>query len=109
MQKFNLKISFGIQEVVEFPCRIAFYTNRVERSAQLLQQPEVIATTVEEVSTSAKPLVRQLQRLPKRIKKIIASLPDQEVYSSSCFSPLLTLFFHSICGFIGVHGIYPGE
>ncbi|XP_061373535.1 K(+) efflux antiporter 1, chloroplastic-like isoform X2 [Gastrolobium bilobum] len=58
---------------------VTFYANRAERSAQLLQQPEVIATTVEEVSSSAKPLVRQLQKLPMRIKKIIASLPDQEV------------------------------
>ncbi|TKY63884.1 K(+) efflux antiporter 2 [Spatholobus suberectus] len=58
---------------------VVFYANRTERSAQLLQQPEVIATTVEEVSSTAKPLVRQLQELPRRIKKIIASLPDQEV------------------------------
>ncbi|GAU50279.1 hypothetical protein TSUD_349290 [Trifolium subterraneum] len=56
-----------------------FYSNRAERSSQLLQQPEVISTTVEEVSSSAKPLVRQLQELPNRIKKAIASLPDQEV------------------------------
>ncbi|KAL3009200.1 hypothetical protein AAZX31_07G070700 [Glycine max] len=58
---------------------LVFYTNRTERSAQLLQQPEVIAITVEEVSSTAKPLVRQLQELPRRIKNIIASLPDQEV------------------------------
>ncbi|RDY13130.1 K(+) efflux antiporter 2, chloroplastic, partial [Mucuna pruriens] len=58
---------------------VVFYANRTERGAQLLQQPEVITTTVEEVSSSAKPLVRQLQELPRRIKKIIASLPDQEV------------------------------
>nr|XP_007135028.1 hypothetical protein PHAVU_010G095800g [Phaseolus vulgaris]ESW07022.1 hypothetical protein PHAVU_010G095800g [Phaseolus vulgaris] len=56
---------------------LVLYTNRTERRAQL-QQPEVIVTTVEESST-AKPPVRQLQDLPKRIKKIIASLPDQEV------------------------------
>ncbi|KAL5132893.1 K(+) efflux antiporter 2, chloroplastic [Glycine soja] len=58
---------------------LVLYTNRTERSAQLLQQPEVIATTVEEVSSTAKPLVRELQELPRRIKNIIASLPDQEV------------------------------
>ncbi|OIW02062.1 hypothetical protein TanjilG_21111 [Lupinus angustifolius] len=56
-----------------------FYSNRAERTAQLLQQPEIVATTVEEVSLSAKPLVRQLQKLPQRIQKIIASLPEQEV------------------------------
>ncbi|CAI8607243.1 unnamed protein product [Vicia faba] len=58
---------------------VAFFSNRAERSSQLLQQPEVIVTTVEEVSSNARPLVRQLQELPNRIKKVIASLPDQEV------------------------------
>ncbi|KAF7844630.1 K(+) efflux antiporter 2, chloroplastic-like [Senna tora] len=58
---------------------VAFYANRAERNSLLLQQPEVITSSVEEVSSSAKPLVKQLQRLPKRIKKIIASLPQQEV------------------------------
>ncbi|XP_027907380.1 K(+) efflux antiporter 2, chloroplastic [Vigna unguiculata] len=58
---------------------LVLYSNRAERGAQLLQQPEVIATTVEEVSSTTKPLVRKLQDLPMRIKKIIASLPDQEV------------------------------
>ncbi|XP_054780971.1 K(+) efflux antiporter 2, chloroplastic-like isoform X2 [Prosopis cineraria] len=57
----------------------AFFANRGERNSQLFQQPEVIPSSVEEVSSSAKPLVRQLQKLPKRIKKIIASLPQQEV------------------------------
>ncbi|KAL1322214.1 K(+) efflux antiporter 2, chloroplastic isoform X2 [Arachis ipaensis] len=58
---------------------VAFYANRGERTAQLLQQPEVIVTSVEEASSSAKPLVKQLKKLPKKIKKIIASLPQQEV------------------------------
>ncbi|KAI5421664.1 variant 2 [Lathyrus oleraceus] len=58
---------------------VTFFSNRAERSSQLLQQPEVIVTTVEEVSSNARPLVRQLQELPKRIKKVIASLPNQEV------------------------------
>ncbi|XP_057754497.1 K(+) efflux antiporter 2, chloroplastic-like isoform X2 [Arachis stenosperma] len=58
---------------------VAFYANRGERTAQLLQQPEVIVTSVEEASSSAKPLVKQLKKLSKKIKKIIASLPQQEV------------------------------
>lgn len=66
-------------ELVDFYFRLTFYANRAERSSQLLQQPEVIATTVEEVSSSARPLVRQLQELPNRIKKVIASIPEQEV------------------------------
>jgi hypothetical protein len=65
-------------ELVDFYFRLTFYANRAERSSQLLQQPEVIATTVE-VSSSARPLVRQLQELPNRIKKVIASIPEQEV------------------------------
>lgn len=67
------------QQVVDFYCRVAFYANRAERNAQMLQQPDVIVNSVEEVSSSAKPLVKQLQKLPKKIKKIIASLPHQEV------------------------------
>ncbi|KAJ7962350.1 K(+) efflux antiporter 2, chloroplastic-like [Quillaja saponaria] len=58
---------------------VTFYSNRSERSAQLLQQPDVVTTSIEEVSSGAKPLVRQLQKLPKRIKNLIASLPHQEV------------------------------
>ncbi|KAE9592232.1 hypothetical protein Lal_00035307 [Lupinus albus] len=58
---------------------VTFYFNRAERNTQLLQQPDVIVTSVEEVSSSAKPLIRQLKKLPKKIKKIIASLPHQEV------------------------------
>jgi len=75
---------------VEFFFRLVLYTNRTDRGAQLLQQPEVIVTTVEEVSSTAKPLVRRLQDLPRRIKKIIASLPDQEVCFPSSYSLLLS-------------------
>ncbi|KAK7394805.1 hypothetical protein VNO78_15344 [Psophocarpus tetragonolobus] len=57
----------------------AFYANRVEKNSQLLPQADVLMTSVEEVSSSARPLVRHLQKLPKKIKKIIASLPHQEV------------------------------
>ena len=71
--------------MVYFYCRVAFYANRGERTAQLLQQPDVIVTSVEEASSSAKPLVRQLKKFPKKIKKIIASLPHQEVCYSSFF------------------------
>ncbi|XP_019460652.1 PREDICTED: K(+) efflux antiporter 2, chloroplastic-like isoform X1 [Lupinus angustifolius] len=58
---------------------VTFYVNRAERNTQLLQQPDVVVTSVEEVSSSAKPLIRLLKKLPKKIKKIIASLPHQEV------------------------------
>jgi len=69
--------------------RVTFFANKVDRNAQLLPQADVIMTSVEEVSSSAKPLVRHLQKLPKKIKKIIASLPHQEVCFSSFFPPLV--------------------
>ncbi|KAL5167010.1 K(+) efflux antiporter 2, chloroplastic [Glycine soja] len=76
VQKQLPKLIFGL---LLMGAGVAFYSNRVERNAQLLPQADVIMTSVEEVSSSAKPLVRQLQKLPKKIKKIIASLPHQEV------------------------------
>ncbi|XP_045797096.1 K(+) efflux antiporter 2, chloroplastic-like [Trifolium pratense] len=57
----------------------AVYANRAEKNAQFLQQPDVIVTSAEEFSSNAKPLFRKLQKIPKKIKKIIASLPHQEV------------------------------
>ncbi|KAH1235099.1 hypothetical protein GLYMA_09G262000v4 [Glycine max] len=76
VQKQLPKLIFGL---LLMGAGVAFYSNRVERNAQLLTQADVIMTSVEEVSSSAKPLFRQLQKLPKKIKKIIASLPHQEV------------------------------
>ncbi|XP_062090287.1 K(+) efflux antiporter 2, chloroplastic [Humulus lupulus] len=70
------KLIFGL---VLFGAGVTFYSNRAERGTQLLQQPDVITSSIEEVSLSAKPIVRQLQRLPKRIKKLIEMLPHQEV------------------------------
>ncbi|XVF73233.1 hypothetical protein PTKIN_Ptkin12aG0185100 [Pterospermum kingtungense] len=58
---------------------VAFYANRAERSPQLLQQPDVITTSIEEVSSNAKPLIRQIQKFPKRLKKLVAMLPHQEM------------------------------
>uniref|UniRef100_F6I6I6 K(+) efflux antiporter 2, chloroplastic n=1 Tax=Vitis vinifera TaxID=29760 RepID=F6I6I6_VITVI len=57
---------------------VTFYSNRAERSSLVLHQPDVITTSIEEVSSNAKPLVRQIRKLPKRIKKLIAMLPHQE-------------------------------
>ncbi|KAL0002513.1 hypothetical protein SO802_016294 [Lithocarpus litseifolius] len=72
-----------IVSLLLFGAGVTFYANRAERNAQLLQPPDVITTSIElgieEVSSSAKPLVQQLQKLPKRIKKLIATLPHQEV------------------------------
>ncbi|KAF8413139.1 hypothetical protein HHK36_001115 [Tetracentron sinense] len=58
---------------------VTFLINRAERSTQLLQQPDVITTSIEEVSSNAKPLVQGILRLPKRVKKLIEMLPHQEI------------------------------
>ncbi|XP_048421937.1 K(+) efflux antiporter 2, chloroplastic-like [Pyrus x bretschneideri] len=62
-----------------FGVGLTFYANRAERATQLLQQPDVMTTSIEEVSSSAKPLVRELQKLPRRFKKLIDMIPHQEV------------------------------
>ncbi|KAK6920156.1 Regulator of K+ conductance, N-terminal [Dillenia turbinata] len=58
---------------------VCFYANRAERSPQMLQQPDVIAVSIEEVSSNANTLVRQIRKVPKRIKKLIEKLPHQEI------------------------------
>ncbi|XP_057980073.1 K(+) efflux antiporter 2, chloroplastic-like isoform X2 [Malania oleifera] len=65
---------------------ITVYANRADKSTQLLPQPDVVTTmeefsssAMEEFSSSAKPLVRQIQKLPQRIKKLVERLPDQEL------------------------------
>jgi 5'(3')-deoxyribonucleotidase len=50
----------------------------VERSPQMLQQSDIVTTSIEEVSSNAKPLIQHIQKLPKRFKKLIAMLPHQE-------------------------------
>ncbi|KAK4742006.1 hypothetical protein SAY87_000007 [Trapa incisa] len=62
-----------------FGAGASFYAIKTERTSQLLQQPHVIADSFEEISSNAKPLVRQLCKVPKRFKKLIAMLPQQEV------------------------------
>ncbi|CAL9071262.1 unnamed protein product [Musa textilis] len=54
-----------------------FLSNRVERTSQLLHQPDVIS--IEEVASSAKPVVRAIRKIPKRLKKLIELLPQQEI------------------------------
>ncbi|KAH9547976.1 hypothetical protein CY35_11G063400 [Sphagnum magellanicum] len=56
-----------------------FYLNKsMEKRAQLLQPPEV-TTSIGEVKESARPLIKEIQRIPRRVKKLIAKLPHQEV------------------------------
>lgn len=58
---------------------IAFYINRGEKISQLFQQPDIMTTSIDEVSTTAKPLVRKLRNLPQKMKKLMEMLPHQEI------------------------------
>uniref|UniRef100_A0A0V0IZ05 Putative K(+) efflux antiporter 2, chloroplastic-like n=1 Tax=Solanum chacoense TaxID=4108 RepID=A0A0V0IZ05_SOLCH len=58
---------------------IAFYLNRSERIFQSFQQPDIITTSIDEVSTNARPLVRQIRKLPKKLKTLMEMLPHQEI------------------------------
>ncbi|KAK6804512.1 hypothetical protein RDI58_002296 [Solanum bulbocastanum] len=58
---------------------IAFYVNRSERIFQSFQQPDIITTSIDEVSTNARPLVRQIRKLPKKLKTLMEMLPHQEI------------------------------
>ncbi|KAL7233280.1 hypothetical protein ACSBR1_016998 [Camellia fascicularis] len=58
---------------------IAFYTNRVERINQLFLQPDIVTAGIDEVSSNTKPLIRQIRKLPKRVKKLMEMIPHQEV------------------------------
>ncbi|XP_076930353.1 K(+) efflux antiporter 2, chloroplastic-like [Bidens hawaiensis] len=57
----------------------AFYAKREQHIQQLFRQPDIITTSIDEVSSNAKPLVKQIRKLPKRIKKLIEMLPQQEI------------------------------
>ncbi|KAJ4895107.1 hypothetical protein Rs2_21901 [Raphanus sativus] len=58
---------------------LTLYSNGVGVNNQLLQQQDVISTSTEDVSSNKKPLIRQVQKLPKRIKKLLEMIPHQEV------------------------------
>ncbi|KAH6817883.1 K+ efflux antiporter 2 [Perilla frutescens var. frutescens] len=55
------------------------YVNRGEKVSQLFQQPDIITTGIDEVSTTAKPLVQQIRKLPAKLKKLMEMLPHQEI------------------------------
>ena len=60
--------------------RTIFLINRMERSSLLIQQPDIITTGIEEVTSTAKPVFREIRRFPKRVKKLIEMLPQKEVH-----------------------------
>ncbi|XP_076893322.1 K(+) efflux antiporter 2, chloroplastic-like [Bidens hawaiensis] len=55
-----------------------FYAKR-ERIGKIFQQPNIITTNLDEVSSNAQPLVRRIMKLPEKAKKLIEMLPHQEV------------------------------
>ncbi|XP_075501077.1 K(+) efflux antiporter 2, chloroplastic-like isoform X2 [Primulina tabacum] len=57
----------------------AFYIQRGGRVAQLFQQPDIISTSVDEVSATAKPLVPRIEQLRHKMKKLVKMLPHQEI------------------------------
>ncbi|CAI9770223.1 unnamed protein product [Fraxinus pennsylvanica] len=58
---------------------IAFCVNRGERFGLQFQQLDIVSTSIDEVSSSAKPLVRQIREFPKKIKKLTEMIPHQEI------------------------------
>ncbi|KAL0703050.1 hypothetical protein Bca4012_069475 [Brassica carinata] len=58
---------------------LTLYSNGVGGNNQLLQQSDVVSTSTEDVSSTKETLIRQVQKLPKRIKKVLEMIPHQEV------------------------------
>ncbi|XP_074374434.1 K(+) efflux antiporter 2, chloroplastic-like [Apium graveolens] len=57
---------------------VAFYANS-ERVNKLFPGPDIISTSVGEVTLIAKPIVLHIRKLPKRIKSLMDKLPHQEI------------------------------
>ena len=52
--------------------------NRIEPQPQVAERTEFVAT-FEEVTTNAKPLMRELNKIPKTVQSILEKIPHQEV------------------------------
>ncbi|KAH9604106.1 hypothetical protein KSS87_010446 [Heliosperma pusillum] len=62
---------------------VTYFSNRGEKAGLLLQQPDAITTSVEEIQSNAKPLIRQIQKLPTTLKMLIEKIPHQEACGGS--------------------------
>ncbi|KZV21821.1 Glutathione-regulated potassium-efflux system protein kefB [Dorcoceras hygrometricum] len=69
---------------------IALYINRGEKISQLFQQPDIMTTSIDEVSTTTKPLVRKLRKLPQKMKKLMEMLPHQEAWLHLTYAYLVS-------------------
>ena len=83
------------KKIADVHCRIAYYNHRGEKVAQFFQQPGIIATSIDEVSTTTRPLVRNIRKLPNEIKKLMDFLPHQQARLP--FSISLILFLDKTC------------
>ncbi|KAH6767421.1 K+ efflux antiporter 2 [Perilla frutescens var. hirtella] len=87
---------------------IAYYVNRGEKVAQFFQHPDIITTRVGEVSTTRRPLVRNIRNLPKKIKKLMEMLPHQEMNEEeSSLLDMLWLLLASVV-FVPIFQRIPG-
>ncbi|XP_008778621.2 K(+) efflux antiporter 2, chloroplastic [Phoenix dactylifera] len=57
---------------------VFFLNNRAEKNSHLLYQPDIV-TGIEEVASTAKPVVRAIKRIPKRLRKLVELLPQEEI------------------------------
>ncbi|XP_024380474.1 K(+) efflux antiporter 2, chloroplastic isoform X2 [Physcomitrium patens] len=55
----------------------AYLNNRMEKRALLLETPP--STTSIEVQQKGRPLIKEIKKIPKRVKKLIEKLPRQEL------------------------------
>ena len=53
--------------------------SRIGLQAHMAQRTEFV-TTFEEASTNAKPLMRELQKVPQRVRQVLESIQQQEVF-----------------------------
>ncbi|XP_010940451.1 K(+) efflux antiporter 2, chloroplastic [Elaeis guineensis] len=57
---------------------VFFLNNRAEKNSHMLYQPDIVSG-IEEVASTAKPFVRAIKRIPKRLRKLIELLPQEEI------------------------------
>ena len=59
-------------------CRGYYLNSQMEKRALLAQPPEV-TRSIQEIKLSARPLVSEIRKLPRRLKQAVHQVPHQEV------------------------------